>query len=136
MSETKNNDTNNSLSTLVTGIVIGAAITYLFTTESGKKIRDELIKEGSKLLENIGDEVEKAKDKAQSEGEKLLTDVKAKKEEIEEEVQSAVKQVKKDIQEVTAGVGESAEEIPQQIHEIQKKGRKFFFSKKSPAHES
>ena len=60
MSETKDNDTNNSninISTFITGAVVGAVVTYLFTTESGRKIKDELLKEGSKLLESVGNEL-------------------------------------------------------------------------------
>lgn len=132
MSETKNNDSNGNLPTLITGIAIGAAITYMFTTETGKKIRDELIKEGSKILENIGDEVEKAKDKVQDEGEQLLEGVKEKKAEIEAEIHSSAKQAKKEINQIASNITEVVDEsVPDQIHEIQKKGRHFFFSKKS-----
>ncbi len=53
MSEEKNNP-NNSFSTFLSGIVLGAAVTYLFTTESGRKIKDELLKEGTKIVEATG----------------------------------------------------------------------------------
>lgn len=139
MSESSDKDqtaNNSNISTFITGAVVGAVVTYLFTTESGRKIKDELIKEGSKLLESVGDELEKVKDRAEDEGEKLLEEVKEKKKEIDTEVQTAAKQVKKQAQEKVSEVVENVEEIPQQVAEIQKKGRRFFFSKKPSSHES
>lgn len=132
MSETKDNERNNTssgFSTFLTGAVVGAVLTYLFTTESGRKIKDELLKEGTKLLENVGDEVEKAQKKVTEESDKFIEEVKEKKKEIETEVHTAAKQVKKDLV-------EEIQEIPQQVEAIQKKGRHFFFSKKHPPRES
>lgn len=46
---------NNNFSSLVIGVIIGAAITYLFTTKKGQKIKDHLAKEGKHLLEDVAD---------------------------------------------------------------------------------
>ncbi|MEK7580752.1 MAG: YtxH domain-containing protein [Patescibacteria group bacterium] len=142
MSEAKNNDhnhshsQNNSFQILVTGAVIGAVLTYLFTTESGKKIKDELIREGSRLLDSIGDEVEKAKSMVEDGRDLLVADVDQKKQEIAQEIHQAAKEVKKEMKVVQADIQDLAEEVPHQVEEIQKKGRRFFFSKKPSTHES
>lgn len=139
MSETKNKESSNQtsgFSTFITGAVVGAVITYLFTTESGRKIKDELLKEGSKLLENVGDEVERAQQIVSKEEDKLLEEVDKKKKEIEAEVHTAAKQVKKEVQEITSSAVDAVESVPEQVEAIQKKGRRFFFSKKHPGAES
>lgn len=122
MSEEKNNP-NSSLSTFLSGIVLGAAVTYLFTTDSGRKIKDELLKEGTKIIGSIGDEFEKAK-----------ADVEEKK----VEVQKRITETTSDISDIKENVGDAisqvtevvTEQIPQEVEKIQKKGRHFFFSKK------
>ena len=142
MSEAKNNDhnhspsQNNSFQVLIAGAVIGAVLTYLFTTESGKKIKEELIHEGSKLLDNIGDEIEKTKDKVEDGRDALIAQVDQKKQEIAQEIHQAAKEVKKETKVVQADVQDLVEEVPQQVEEIPKKGRRFFFSKKPSTHES
>lgn len=122
MSETKNDSNNNNFSTFVTGIVFGAVLTYLFTTESGKKIKTELLKEGSKLLESIGDEVENVK-----------AQVEEKKQEVQKKVAEKAEGVKENISQVVDKVEEVLREAPPQVEKLQKQGRHFFFSKKSPS---
>ena len=41
-------------SNFLVGAIIGAALTYLFATKSGQKIKNELIKDLSDVLESIG----------------------------------------------------------------------------------
>lgn len=98
-----------NLSTLILGVAIGAALTYLFTTKKGQKIKDKLLTEGQSLLEEIGEKVsaieEEILDKEEETHEKLVEGAK----EIEEKIEEAV------------------EEIPEHIEQLQKRGRKFFF---------
>lgn len=112
------NPGGNNISSLVAGVVLGAALTYLFGTKSGQKLKDELVKEGQKLLDQMGKEFEDVKDKIE-EGE-VPEKLEVAKEKAEE--------VKKELQEVV-------EDVPKHIEEIQKKGRRFFF-KRSAARES
>ena len=128
MSEEKNNP-NSSFSTFLSGIVLGAAVTYLFTTESGRKIKDELLKEGTKIIGSLGDEFEKAKadvEKKKVEVQKQITETTADISDIKENISDAVSQVTEAV----------TEHIPQEVEKIQKKGRHFFFSKKQPPTES
>ncbi len=53
---------DNRSSSLLLGILIGAALTYLFATKSGRKTKDELLKEGEKLLESLGKLEEEVKE--------------------------------------------------------------------------
>ena len=117
------NEKNNSSSLLV-GIAIGAALSYLFTTENGKKIRQELIKEGGKLLDKIGDTLEEAEQKSPE-----LKKVADKVEEVKNAVVTGVQQVQENTQ-------EALREVPKEVAQIQKKGRHFFFSKKPHTNES
>ncbi|KKR78080.1 MAG: hypothetical protein UU23_C0004G0062 [Candidatus Curtissbacteria bacterium GW2011_GWA1_40_9] len=128
MSEAKNHNhnqeksPNNSFSLFLSGIVVGAILTYLFTTESGRKIKDELLKESSKLLDNLGDEIGKAKEK-----------IEEKSEAFQRQIPKATQAVKEQIEDIKDEVVESAEKIPTQVEEIQKKGRRFFFKKHTSA---
>ena len=83
------------------GIIIGAAVTYLFTNKKGQKIKDHLLKEGKKLLEDISD---------------IAAD-------LEENVTKKLEEGKGEVEEKV----EEAPEVPQHIEQIQKKGRRFFF---------
>lgn len=96
---------NNNFSSLVVGVIIGAAITYLFTNKKGQKIKDHLLKEGEKLLEGISD---------------IASD-------LEENVTKKLEEGKEEVEEKV----EEAPEVPQHIEQIQKKGRRFFF-RRSP----
>lgn len=102
---------NNNLSVLILGVIIGAAVTYLFTNEKGQKIKDRLVKEGSKLIDKLREDLEQAEEEIQKE-----------KELVSDKVESGVETVKETVQEV-------AETVPGHIDQIQKKGRRFFFRK-------
>lgn len=93
---------NNNFPSLVVGIIIGAAITYLFTNKKGQKIKDHLLKEGKRLLEDVADIAS----------------------EMEENVAKKLEEEKEEIEEK---VKEVTEEVPKHIEQIQKKGRRFFF---------
>lgn len=95
---------NNNLSTLILGVAIGAALTYLFTTKRGQKIKDRLLTEGQGLLEDIGEKISN-----------LEEEILEEKDEVEEKLEEGTKA-----------------EIPQHIEQIQKKGRRFFFRRGGP----
>jgi len=101
----------STFSTLIVGIIIGAAVTYLFTNKEGQKLKDKLLKEGKKLLGELGENLEEIEEK-----------VKEGKEEIEDKVVDKLEDVKENVSQL-------AEAVPQHIEQIQKKGRRFFFRK-------
>lgn len=105
-----NDQKNNSLSNLIAGIVIGAAVTYLFGTRDGRKLKDKLVKESAKILESLKEGLEN----------------------IQEEPQDKEKVARK--LEETQQVAET--EAPPHIEALQKKGRRFFFKRSSPRTES
>ena len=54
---------NNNLTTFIVGAIIGAALVYLFGTKSGQKVKQELVREGQRLLDKLGKGLEEAKEK-------------------------------------------------------------------------
>jgi gas vesicle protein len=117
---------NNNLNAFVTGAVLGAIATFLFATKSGRKIKDELIEEGIRIFEAVTEEIEEAPEQIK-EGEK----------EIKKELAQKAQQIAEVKEAVVDTAGEVLREVPEQIENIQKKGRHFFFSKKShPKNES
>jgi len=98
-------------SNFLLGAIIGAALTYLFATKSGQKIKNELIKDLSDVLESIGQDLEEKVPETKAE-------LDSAKEEVEKKVEQAAEEVKEEIR-----------EVPQQIEKIQKKGHRFFFRK-------
>ncbi len=62
-------DKNNS--SFLLGAIIGAALTYLFTTENGKKMKEELLLEAKKVLEAIGENAQEAGEKIEEEKVKM-----------------------------------------------------------------
>ena len=109
-------------SNFLLGAIIGAALTYLFATKSGQKIKNELIKDLSDVLESIGEEIEAAEGEPRPEG----------RESAKIELESAKEEVQKKVEQVA----EEIREVPQQIEKIQKKGRHFFFRKRHRQQES
>lgn len=101
----KDTDSSSSLSSLILGVAIGAAITYLFTNKEGKKIRGFLLEEGTKLLDEISEKAQEVQEKVESGQAK-------------EELSQKIENIK--------------EEVPQHIDKLQKKGRHFFFHKPHP----
>lgn len=113
----------SNLAALIAGIVIGAAGAYLFTNPEGKKLKEKLIKDGRKLLENIGSDLSETK-------EKII-------EEAPQEIKSTAQAAEKVLETAGEEIAQAAAEIPHQIDQIQKKGRRFFFHKRSePVSES
>ena len=104
-------DNKNNFSSLVLGVIIGATITYLFTNKKGQKIKDHLLKEGKRLLEDVADIAS----------------------EMEDNVAKKLEEEKKEIEEK---VEEVTEEVPKHIEQIQKKGRRFFFRRSQTRLES
>jgi len=76
---------SNSLMALVAGIIIGAGITYLFTTKEGRKLKDKLSIEGNKVLDKLQEGLETAQDEI---------------EEHKEEVQEAVSEIPKQVEQI------------------------------------
>lgn len=105
------NDRDNSLTALIAGIIIGAGVTYLFTTKDGQKIKEKMIAEGTKLLDQLKETLEEAG-------------------ETTHEIKQAAEQK---LEEAKDTVENALEEVPEQIAALQKKGRRFFF-KKHPHH--
>ncbi len=101
----------NNISSFISGAVLGAALLYLLGTKDGKKLKDQLIKEGQKVLEEMGQELKEASEKIEGNAAKKLEAVK-------EEVEDAIG------------------EVPEHIQEIQKKGRRFFFKRSRSRSES
>ncbi|OGD86158.1 hypothetical protein A2164_01620 [Candidatus Curtissbacteria bacterium RBG_13_35_7] len=111
MNEHHDNLPAGGLATFLTGVIVGAALTYLFGTKSGQKIKAELIKEGAKALDNLKDEFEEHE------------------EEVKEKLEEGSEEIKEKLTEGIEGVKEVTEHIPDHIENIQKKGRHFFFKK-------
>lgn len=106
------------ISTLIIGVAVGAALTYLFTTKKGQKIKERLLTEGQSLLEDIGEKIANLEEDLLEEGE-----------EVEEKLLDGVKDVEEKIEETVS-------DIPDHIEQIQKKGRRFFFRKHQASAES
>ncbi len=113
------NHGGNNTSALIAGVVLGAALTYLFGTKSGQKLKDELVKEGQRLLEEMGKELEDVKDKIEE------TEIPEKLEAAKDKAEDA----KEELEEVV-------EDVPKHIEELQKKGRRFFFKRSASRSES
>ena len=111
------NHSGSGVPSLILGVAVGAAITYLLTNKEGQKIRDTLLKEGTKLLDEI---TKTAQDVSQS----------LQYNNVKEELSERIEEVKKSVEQIESIV----EDVPHHIEQIQKKGRRFFFKK--PAAES
>lgn len=121
-----NDQKNNSFNAFVTGAVLGALATFLFATKSGRKIKDELLEEGIRIFEAITEEIEEAPEQ-----------IKEDKKEIKKELAQKAQEITEVKEAIVDSTGEILREVPEQIENIQKKGRHFFFSKKShPKNES
>jgi|SRR3989338_9153862 len=62
-----NNQPGHSTATFIVGVIIGAAATYLFTTDEGKKLKDKLIKEASRFFGNLGEGAQEIEEKVSEE---------------------------------------------------------------------
>ena len=68
-------DSGTSFPSVLLGMVIGAVITYLFANREGQKIRNQILKEGIRLLDEISEKAQQFEEKAQSEIEEMVEDV-------------------------------------------------------------
>jgi len=115
-----NEEKNNSFGNFVTGAIFGAVVTFLFATKTGRKIKDELLEEGSRLIDALSEEIEDAPKEIKETGK-----------EIKKELAEKAGQMEDLKEAVEDSAHEVLREVPQQVENIQKKGRHFFFSKKS-----
>lgn len=113
----KGKSDNPHLNSFITGLLLVDTLTQLLGVKAAQKIKEEILKEGTNLLEGVVERLEEVE-------EKVLDKAQDVKEKIVENAQS----IKEEITEV-------APTLPKQIEQIQKKSRRFFFSKK-PARES
>lgn len=56
---------NTSLSSVLLGMAIGAAITYLFANREGQKIRNQILKEGARLLDEVSQKAKELEEQTQ-----------------------------------------------------------------------
>lgn len=110
------NSGGTNFSSVLLGAAIGATITYLFANKEGQKVRDQLLKEGTRLLDEVADKVQEMQEKVESG-------------KVQEQLSEKIEDVKKSVGEIEQIV----EEVPGHIERIQKKGRRFFFRKPHPA---
>lgn len=126
------------------GVIAGAAFTYIFATKTGQKIRKELLADALKIIDDIGEELAEKEEAVKEKIEDKKEDIEKK---LEEKVESAQKAAKEKLEQVgeTAkqeavyvkeNIEEQIREVPQQVQEVQKKGRHFFFRKRHNQHES
>lgn len=113
------NEKGNNLAPFIAGVIIGAALTYLFANKEGQKLKEKLVSEGAKILGSLGEVTQTAKGEIEQIAEE-------KKEEI-------AKEVSHDIEEAKEKVETIIRQVPEQVEKVQKKGRRFFFSKRHGA---
>lgn len=134
----KHENSSDQSSTFLMGVIIGAALTYLFATKTGQKIKNELIRDAMNALEGIGDEIEEKKDEIEENVKAKLESVKEKIEDKKEEIDKKLEEKKEDVEATLAQVPDQAKEqvqeaireVPPQVEKVQKKGRHFFFRKR------
>ncbi|EKE13202.1 MAG: hypothetical protein ACD_13C00058G0001, partial [uncultured bacterium] len=113
------------LNVFITGAVLGALATFLFATKSGRKIKDEFIEEGIRIFEAVTEKIEEAPEQ-----------IKEGKKEIKKEIAQKAQEIAEVKEAIVDATSEVLREVPEQIENIQKKGRHFFFSKKRQGSES
>lgn len=96
------NNSSTSLPSAFLGLALGAVVTYLFANKEGQKIRDQILKEGIRLLDEVSEKAQEMQEKAEEAGGEIKETVK-----------------------------EAVEQVPEHIEQIQKKGRRFFFRRQS-----
>lgn len=113
------NEKGNNLAPFIAGVIIGAALTYLFANKEGRKLKDTLLSEGAKILGSLGDVSHSVKEEIEQVAEQ-------KKEELSQEISHDLEEAKEKVETVIR-------EVPQQVEKVQKKGRRFFFSRRHSA---
>lgn len=104
-------DKHPHLSTFLAGFILADTISHLFGTEGAQRLKEEIVKEGGHLLENIGQDMKEVKEK------------------IEEVKEEAKEKVAENVRDVKETLEKTVPEVPKHIEQIQKKGRRFFFRK-------
>lgn len=117
-----------NISTFIVGAAVGAALTYLLGTKDGQKIKNQLIKEGQKLLEEMAQGLDGVKDK--------VKDTELGRSAEEGEVGKKLEAVAEKIDDVKQQLEGIAEDVPEHIAQLQKKGRRFFFKRSASRSES
>ncbi|MBI3283020.1 YtxH domain-containing protein [Candidatus Curtissbacteria bacterium] len=56
-----------SISSALLGMAIGAVITYLFANREGQKIRNQILKEGVRFLDEVSQKVQELEEKTENE---------------------------------------------------------------------
>ena len=113
------NEKGNNLAPFIAGVILGAAITYLFANKEGRKLKEKLLSEGAKILGTLGEATQTAREEVGQIAEE-------KKEEIAQEISHDLEEIKEKAETIIR-------EVPEQVEKIQKKGRRFFFSKRHGA---
>lgn len=113
------NEKGNNLAPFIAGVIIGAALTYLFANKEGQKLKEKLVAEGAKILGSLGETTQTA-----------AREVREVAEEKKEEI---AKEVSHDIEEAKEKVETIIRQVPEQVEKVQKKGRRFFFSRRHGA---
>lgn len=113
------NEKGNNLAPFIAGVIIGVALTYLFANKEGRKLKEKLVAEGAKILGSLGEATQTAAREVREVTEE-------KKEEITQEVSHDLEEAKEKVETIIR-------EVPEQVEKIQKKGRRFFFSKRHGA---
>ena len=113
------NEKGNNLAPFIAGVIVGAALTYLFANKEGRKLKEKLLYEGAKILGTLGEVSQTAKKEIEQVAEQ-------KKEELSQEISHDLEEAKEKVETIIR-------EVPQQVEKIQKKGRRFFFSKRPSA---
>lgn len=153
MSDHSHND--NNMASFVTGVIIGAALTYFFATKNGQKLKEALLKEAGNALEGVDEEIKEAKAEFDSAKQKIEKKVEKGKEEVEKKVDLAQKVIEEKVENVKVAfgeprpkgreeVGQIVREVPKEVSqqvqtkvgEVQKKGRHFFFRRRQKQQES
>jgi len=134
-------DGKNNISSLILGVALGAALTYLFTTQKGQRIKEKLLAEGQNLLEDIGEKIANLEEEIMEGKAPSEHRSQSEREELEEKLEDSVKEIAtkgepRTYDEREEKIEETTDEVPQHIEQIQKKGRRFFFRRHGASQES
>src|SRR3989344_3922495 len=106
---THNHDSSgNNLASLLSGVIIGAALTYLLTSKNGQK----LLKEATKALEDIGENLEESKEEL---AQKVEETVEKGKEAAEQKIELGKKEVERKFEQTKKAIEDKVEDVKAQI---------------------
>jgi len=89
MSDSDNSRPSTNFSSVILGIAIGAVVAYLFANKDGQKIKDQLLKEGARLLDEVSDKMKEVEEKVDQS--QLKEELEEKIEEIPEHIEQIQK---------------------------------------------